>query len=205
MYVDDFMFAGTKLFHENVTEKVSTKFKVGLRKTDVFKYVGLNIRRENDNIILLQDEYVNELQPFEIDLSKEEKELTSDDIRLLREVGGQLLWISSQTRPDLSFDSLEMSVSRNQASINTLKRCLKVIKKAKEKSSSLVFRPTGEDIKLYVFADAGFCNLPDKMSNTAGFVIILVGEKEVAFSIGNQRSSEKFQVPWSSCLKRSIE
>ena len=163
------MFAGTKLFHENVTEKVITKFKVGLRKTDVFKYVGLNIRRESD--VLLQDEYVKELQLFEIDSSEDDRELSSDEKRLLREVAGQLLWISSQTRPDLSFDTLEMSVSKNQASIKTLKRCLKVIKKAKEKSSRLVFRPIGEDMKLFVFADAGFCNLPDKMSSTAGFVI----------------------------------
>lgn len=68
-------------------------------------------------------------------------------------------------------------MSRNQASIKTLKRCLKVIKKAKEKSSCLVFRPVGKDMKLFVFADAGFCNLPDKMSSTAGFVISLIGEK----------------------------
>ena len=83
LHVDDFMFAGTKLFHENVTEKVITKFKVGLRKTDVFKYVGLNIRRESDVIILLQDEYVKELQLFEIDSFEDDRELSSDEMRLL--------------------------------------------------------------------------------------------------------------------------
>ena len=33
----------------------------------------------------------------------------------------------------------------------------------------------GKDPILHVFADAGFCNLPDGMSSTAGFVILLVG------------------------------
>ena len=143
----------------------------------MFKYVGLNIRREDSKIVLLQDEYVNELKLFEINSFKDDTDLSSDEMRLLRDVRGQLLWISSQTRPDLSFDTLEMNVSRNQASIKTLKRCLKVVKKAKERSSILVFRPNGEDIKLHVFADDGFCNLPDKLSSTAGFVILLVGEK----------------------------
>ena len=71
------------------------------------------------------------------------------------------MWISSQTRPDLSFDTLELSVSRNQASTKTLKKCLKVIRKAKERSSYLLFRPIGKSIALNDFADAGFCNLPD--------------------------------------------
>ena len=177
LHVDDFMFAGTKLYHNKVTEEVVMKFKVGLRKANVFKYVGLNIRKEDDKIVLQQDEYVNELQLFDTDMLKEDTALSTDEMRLLREVGGQLLWISSQTRPDLSFDTLEMSVSRNNASTKTLKRCLKVIKKAKERSSYLVFTSTGGDLMLQVYADAGFCNLPDKMSSTAGFVILLVGEK----------------------------
>ena len=177
LHVDDFLFAGTDLFHQKVTEQVATKFDIGMRKTNAFKYVGLNVCKVNGEIVLQQDEYVNELQELDVELSRDDTALTKEEMRLLREITGQLLWISSQTRPDISFDTLEMSVSRNHASMKTLKRCIKVIKKTKEQSSKLVFRPIGEQIALHVYADAGFCNLPDNVSSTAGFMIMVVGEK----------------------------
>lgn len=125
-----------------------------------------------------QDEYVNELQHLKINLTNGDTQLTTEELRLLREVSGQLLWISSQTRPDLSYDTLELNVSRNNASTRTIKRCAKVVQKAKQRTSQIKFRPDCEGQSLQVFADAGFCNLPDGMSSTAGFVIFLVGEND---------------------------
>ena len=178
LHVDDFVFTGNDLFHSKVTEKVVSEFKVGMRKSGAFKYVGLNIRKGSDGITINQNEYVTELQDLD-DISFSNKAesamLNSKKVRLLREISGQLLWISSQTRPDLSFDTLELSTLRNQATTRTLKRCAKVIKKAKQHTSQILFRPVGKDPILHVFADAGFCNLPDGMSSTAGFVILLVG------------------------------
>lgn len=178
LHVDDFLFTGSQEFHEKVTEKMATTFKVGLRKSNVFKYVGLNIRKESDGIVMHQNEYVNELQEIKFNMVNGDGNLNVEEMRLLREISGQLLWISSQTRPDLSYDTLELNVSRNNASMRTLKRCAKVVQKAKQRTSQIKFRPVGDGLSLHVFADAGFCNLPDGMSSTAGFVILLVGEND---------------------------
>ena len=100
LHVDDFLFAGTDLFHQKVTEQVATKFDIGMRKTNAFKYVGLNVCKVNGEIVLQQDEYVNELQELEVELSRDDTALTKEEMRLLREITGQLLWISP-AQPDL--------------------------------------------------------------------------------------------------------
>jgi len=71
-----------------------------------------------------------------------------------------------------------LSVARNNANVGTLKRCAKIVQKAKERSSQIIFRPIGEGYTLHVNADAAFCNLPDKVSSTQGFIILLVGSKD---------------------------
>ena len=70
-----------------------------------------------------------------------------------------------------------MSIERNSATIATLKRAKKVIKKLKQRESQITFRPIGNIIKIQVFADASHANLPDGMSSTCGYFIILEGEK----------------------------
>ena len=106
------------------------------------------------------------------------KKLDQDETRLLRGIAGQINWISSQKRPDVSFDSLELSVKRNKASIGTLKRANKVVRKIKMRESEIFFPEIGELEKLEVYSDAGFCNLPDGMSSTQGQVILLRGHKQ---------------------------
>ena len=181
LHVDDFLFCGIKLFQKEVTENAVVAFEVGMRKCDAFKYVGLNVQRKANGIVMHQDEYVNELQEIDVmalQCETNEHKTTQEELKLLREISGQVLWVSSQTRHDLSFDSLELSVARNNATIGTLKRCAKVMRKAKEKSSQILFRPIGESCVLHVYADASFCNLPDGVSSTQGFIILLVGNKD---------------------------
>ena len=102
--------------------------------------------------------------------------LETEELRQLRGFAGKILWLSSQTRPDLSFNSLELSVERNRATIQTLKRANKVARKVFQKKSELFFRSVGHKYKLIVYSDAGFCNLPDGVSSTEGYIILLSGE-----------------------------
>ena len=73
---------------------------------------------------------------------------------------------------------MELSVERNKASIGTLKRADKVVRKIKMRESAIFFPETGKPEKLEVYSDAGFCNLPDGISSTQGQVILLRGHKQ---------------------------
>ena len=45
LYMDDFLWAGTNKFKQNVANKLQDLFLIGSRESKVFKYVGLNIRK----------------------------------------------------------------------------------------------------------------------------------------------------------------
>ena len=136
-------------------------------------------------------------------------ELVQGETRFLWGITGQISWISSQTRPDVSFDSLELSVERNKASLGTLKRANKVVRKIKMRKSEIFFPETGELEKLEVHSDAGFRNLPDGMSSTQSQVILLRGHKQccvldsMEFS-QNQKKSLKHFTSRSTLIKRSF-
>ena len=72
---------------------------------------------------------------------------------------------------------MELRVEQNKASIGTLKRANKVVRKIKMRESEIFFPQIGELGKLDVNSDASFCNLPDGISSIKGKVILLRGHK----------------------------
>ncbi|MES9884880.1 MAG: reverse transcriptase domain-containing protein, partial [Sedimenticola sp.] len=68
-----------------------------MHQDNSFKYIGLNITQEEGKIFLDQQEYTEELEQ----ISGSACETTGSKIQ--QEVIGQLHWIATQTRPDLSF------------------------------------------------------------------------------------------------------
>ena len=72
---------------------------------------------------------------------------------------------------------MELSIEKNNATVSTLKRAKKVIKKVKDTSSEILFQPIGQVVGLKVYTDASFCNLPDGKSSAGGYVIILQGSE----------------------------
>ena len=180
LHVDDFLVSGTERFYNNVLRIICEKFKVGSQNEGKFKYVGLNITKATNGIEVSQDQYVEEIQ--EVVIEKDERasneKLSSTELRYLRGIIGQVQWVGSQTRPDLSYDALDLSVERNKATLATLKRAQKVVKKLKSSPSSIKIKDVGHNIKLQVFPDAGFCNLSDGVSSTQGFVIVITGSTD---------------------------
>ena len=179
LHVDDFFITGSKNFFDTVGGHILAKYIVGKRANRHFEYVGLNIQRNTQNMIVDQNSYAEEIDKtgFEIKGRKNEEKVNLSELRNLRSIIGQIHWLSSQTRPDLSFDALELSIERNNASVATLKRANKVIKKVKEGESRMSIQAIGQILSLDVYADASFCNLPDGKSSTSGSVILLRGSK----------------------------
>ena len=87
--------------------------------------------------------------------------LEKDENRLIRKSTGQLSWLASQTRPDLAFDALNLSVCLNSATFKDAKYSKKVVQKAKEEKYSIKFSHLGnyEDLHFQVFPDASLGNV----------------------------------------------
>ena len=55
-------FTGSKLFNEHVVKELMKKFKIGMRKSDDFRYLGLKIKEKETGISVNQDLYAEEIE-----------------------------------------------------------------------------------------------------------------------------------------------
>ena len=67
IHVDDFEYCSTPSWHENVINKLCQMFKISKKEKGSFKYVGLNIEQNGDEIFVDQQAYVDGLEEIVID------------------------------------------------------------------------------------------------------------------------------------------
>ena len=66
-HVDDFCWAGTKLFQNIVINHIRNAFTVSKEELQTFKYLGLSISQTNDGTFMHQNECIEEIEVVEID------------------------------------------------------------------------------------------------------------------------------------------
>ena len=83
----------------------------------------------------------------------------------MRRTTGQLIWASSQTRPDLSFDSYLLSTKLNKATFRDAVDSLKATQKAKNTSVKLKFSHLGNinDLHIELYPDASLGNIEENL------------------------------------------
>lgn len=64
-HVDDFLNCGNKVFEETVNEKINKKFQFGTQWDIDFRYVGINIKQENECIYVDQKHYIDNMEEKE--------------------------------------------------------------------------------------------------------------------------------------------
>ena len=107
------------------------------------------------------------------------RQFTTNERKQMMTVAGQLNWLATQTRPDLSYDALELNMSKKQPTIENLIRANKAIRQAKQKGSGILFSKLGnsKSLTIKVFSDAAWGNLPDGTSSGQGHIIFLSGDQ----------------------------
>ena len=106
--------------------------------------------------------------------------------------------MSSQSRLDACFDALELSIAKNHATMENVKRANKVVKKLKNSSRSILYKRIGEakNFELTVYSDASFANLSDGVSSGAGYVVFLTSSCDSSCAL----------LDWSSVkIQRKVE
>ena len=182
-HVDDFLHAGSERFEKEVILYLKSIFKVSREDAVAFRYVGVDVQQCRKGVFIGQQDYVEELKEIHIDKQRiQNKNLIANNKEKedLRSIIGQLNWLCTQTRPDLSFSVCELSNSYKTATIATILNANKIIRKAKAVETSLFLPKVNlNNFKLICYTDAAHGNLPDGGSQ-AGLYLELVSENKRA-------------------------
>ena len=182
MHVDDFIWGGTTWFENSIVGKVRDKFKIKEQNCNVFRYIGMSIEQCKDGVNIHQNDYYNTLQPIKLHpkrIKDKHEGCTVQENDDYRSLVGQLGWLCSNSRPDLSYDVLELSCKVNNPTIGDVIDANKCLKKAGIFENSIYFPKLNDltNCKLLVYSDASHGNLPNGVSSAGGF-IIFIGDNE---------------------------
>lgn len=177
-HVDDFIWGGDDQFASTIIGTIKKTFKIGKEESSAFKFIGINLKHYNGDIIVEQKDYVQQLQPISMDKKRtqeKDSKLTGEETTMLRSKIGQITWIAQQSRPDIAFDACMLAASVNNATVAHLIEANKIIRKIKAENVQLRFQYLGENPQLFVYSDASFGNLKDG-GTQGGCFTALVGE-----------------------------
>ena len=177
VYVDDFLYCGTQLFTTSIIAKLMKKFEIGSSAEITFTYVGIRFNSYQDGLTMDQEHYVTSISKIDLPkLRKTQKnsDLTPKEKKAFRTLVGQLSWLSTHTRPDISFETCELGGLYKEAKISHILKLNKLVDRLKSSSVHLYFPrlPTLENCIIKCYTDASFRSLPNDGSQ-AGFIIFI--------------------------------
>lgn len=183
-HVDDFVYCGRREWVLKVIGHIRTVFKISFEAQGAFKYTGLNVVQRKEGIMVDQNNYIASLDSVDLSkqrLARKEEDLTTAERTRIRSLGGQLLWVTTQTRPDASYDSCWVSNYGKNPNVRSLVDANKAVRKLQMTKSSLLFPPLGDprNIEVLVYQDASHANLPNGASQ-GGLIVFLSGNGRVA-------------------------
>merc|ERR1712055_1227723 len=140
-HVDYFTLAGTEEFLRMVLDGVSGRMVVSKVEKDKFRYTGLDIRALEDGVEISMKDYVDSLEDVgEIRKADNRNDpLSAMELKEYRKMTGKVNWLAQSTRPDLCYTGLDMSKKSNLATISDLRRINIVLKKVRERESTVRF------------------------------------------------------------------
>ena len=175
LHVDDFLFAGTDEFHSRVMPKVASLYTIGKENECPMKFTGLKIAESEGGFTVSQEDFIKEINIHDVSDIKSDQPLDSAGISILRQLLGQLQWVASQSRPDLSFIANSSAGDLKNADGNRIKTVAKALRKLKFSDQNTIhYRsfPEEPNLCLEIYSDASFQNLADGGSQ-AGYIIFL--------------------------------
>ena len=182
LHVDDFLHAGNDFFNKVIMPQVLSCFKVGKSETKEFMYTGFFMKQTEQGVRIDQDKYVKNVKIPVVDpqlLKDKKREMTLEELTLLRQLTGVVNWTARATRPDLAFEMIDLSTKFKGGIVDDLIKAKNVAARLKKLEMSIMISNLDklEDCEIIVYTDAAFRNLNDNTDSCGGYVIFLVNMK----------------------------
>ena len=178
-HVDDLLFCGTSNFRREVIQPILNKFKISRLKISIFTYLGWSVHQKEDHISVDQNDYSKLIKPALLSPSRKkalDDNLTEEEHKQYQSLLGKLLWLSSQSRPDLCYDTMEHSTLGKNPKVKDLLSLNKVTKKIDQGNAKTLFRAMNlekDKLQIVFYSDASLGNLPNKKSSGRGYIVFL--------------------------------
>ena len=166
LHVDDMLSCGSSLFEKDIMINLRKKYTFGKISKNNFEYTGIFIfQNDKKEIFLNQNAFSKNMPLFSYTNQHCDNLLGKKENRYIRRTTGQLSWLASQTRPDLSFDAFYLSTKLNKATFKDAMDSVKSTKKAYERNVSLKFSKLGPIEKLHIelYPDASLGNIDSEL------------------------------------------
>lgn len=176
-HVDDFLWAGTSLFAEDVIKNLCQSFNIGSQFQETFLHLGLNIAQCDDKIYVDQITYIESIESIDIStnrLNARGEYCTQKESHSFRKLVGKLNWVGGQTRPDILFNVCSLSSVMESPRISDLILGNKVVRKLKDHPVKICYPGLGDldNCQIMEYSDASLANLPSGKS-VGGYVLFI--------------------------------
>ena len=185
IHVDDFQATGSEIFFKEVMDVLAEKFKISKREKSEFRFTGVDVKSIEGNITIDQEQYKSSIQ--KIDIAKDEdskRELTRNEYKLFRGLVGKLTWLSEMTRPDISFEVMDLASYGKEATVQNLKQINKIVDNVHKEEGRIKYSKVSEfeDLKILAITDGGLNRRDDRTQSVAGRIIFLSNSNETKVS-----------------------
>ena len=138
-HVDDFLNAGNAIFNQNVINVINNKFEFGREVETDFRYVGINIIKEDGYIIIDQSHCISYMEEVNISSMSHGDLLSEKEKKCYRGIVGAINWVSLISRPDISFEVVDLSTKFQNPTIGDLVLANKAVRKIKNQNIKLKY------------------------------------------------------------------
>ena len=185
------------------------KFSYGSHNNPLFRYVGSNIERNDDGLMMDQDHYVRKLEQCDTDTAvgkKLDDVLGEDDQGKFRSLAAKLAMLSIISRPDIAFESKLFTMKYGKATKRDLRDANKKLKFVKNDTTRMVYPGLGclQDWIIVGLSDAAVNSMPDKVGSVGGQVVLLVNKKSERTCVLGWRSKQLHRVVHSSLVAEAL-
>ena len=206
-HVDDSLNAGDARYRNDVEGPMTEVFEYGSHENLPFRYVGINMHREEECIILDQDHYVENLEVPDISkVAMLKKDDTLPDQSYFRSSVAKLQMISITSRPDLCYDVKMLSRLYGKATKLDFQQLVKLYIKVKTDTTKMTYNDLGnlEDWVIVIYSDASLKKMPDTVSSCGGRVILMVNKVTNKAAVLTWKSKQLKRVVHSSMAAEAM-
>ena len=182
LHVDDFLHAGNEYFNSVILPKLLGCFKVGKSEKREFMYTGFYLKQEEDGIQIDQKKYVQNVVIPTVDVKQmkdRQRDMNQDELSLLRQITGIVNWTARATRPDLSFEMIDLSTKFKGGIVDDLIKAKNVAARLKKEEVTVKISNLKDltDCEIVVYTDAAYRNLNNNVDSCGGYIVLIMNMK----------------------------